>query len=62
MQLHEFAKLVKQMRDAQTAYFKARNTVKLEAAFAAEKKVDAAIEEILNKDLFKPDGNDGKAA
>lgn len=54
---YDLAILVKKMRDAQTKYFKTRNTVNLEAAFALEKKVDQAVDEILNKPLFENKDN-----
>lgn len=53
--LKELANLVKKMRDAQTQYFKSRTTAKLEAAFQLEKLVDLMLDDVLNKDLFKPD-------
>lgn len=53
MDLHQLAQLVKKMRDHQGQYFRTRTTTNLEKAFDAEKKVDEAVDVILNGTLFE---------
>ena len=50
MTTRELAVIAKEMRDAQRAYFKpsTRSNATLEASKAAEKRLDRAIEEVLD--------------
>lgn len=53
MNIEEFAKLVKEMRDNQKMYFKTRDSRVLSESKRLEKEVDKALDSILNcKPLF----------
>ncbi len=48
MTLEEFAKLVREMREAQNAYFRNRTRDNLEKSMAIEKRVDEETSQILD--------------
>lgn len=48
MNIEEFAKLVKEMRDAQKTYFKTRDSKVLSESKRLEKEVDKAVDLLLN--------------
>ena len=48
MNIEEFAKLVKKMRDAQKMYFKTRDSKVLSESKRLEKEVDKAVDLLLN--------------
>lgn len=48
MNVEEFAKLVKEMRDAQKMYFKTRDSKVLSESKRLEKEVDNAVDLLLN--------------
>lgn len=52
MTLHDFAQLVKRMRDKQKEYFKKRQPSLIEESKRLEKEVDKAVQEIVDPGLF----------
>jgi hypothetical protein len=49
MTLEELARLVAEMRRAQRSYFRNRSTAKLEESKRLERRLDAAVEEVLGQ-------------
>lgn len=49
MDARELAKLVNEMRQAQAEYFRTRSPAALERSKALEKRVDAAVRDILEQ-------------
>lgn len=55
MTVIELARLAKDVRDKQKAYFKARDNTKLQASKRAERELDNALADILDPQLFGGD-------
>ncbi len=54
MTLHDFALMVRQMRDAQHDYFKNRTSAGLILAKSCERIVDATVDDILSIQITLP--------
>ena len=52
MNANEFRRLVRQMREAQTAYFKTRDASHLRAAKDYERRVDAELADVKQPGFF----------
>lgn len=55
MELHDFAALVGRMRAKQAEYFRTRDRIALQESKDLERRVDAAVNEILGKADRQPE-------